>query len=37
MDETRMKKSASVGNVTIHYGGKTGKGKRIDMEMVSPY
>ena len=37
MDEARMKKSASVSNVTIHYGGKSGKGKRIDMEMVSPH
>ena len=37
MDETRMGKSASVGDVTIHYGGKTGKGKRIDMEMASSY
>ena len=37
MDKTRMGKSASVGDVTIHYGGKTGKGKRIDMEMTSSH
>ena len=37
MDKTRMDNSASVGDVTIHYGGKTGKGKRIDMEMASSH
>ena len=37
MDEAAMKAAAKVGTCTIHYGGKTGKGKRIDMEMSSPY
>ena len=37
MDKIRMGKSASVGDVMIHYGGKTGKGKRIDMEMASSH
>ena len=36
MDESTMKKSATVSNITIYYGGKTGRGKRIDMEMESP-
>ena len=30
-----MKKAAKVGGITIHYGGKTGRGKRIDMEVES--
>ena len=37
MDKKAMKAAARVGKCTIHYGGKTGKGKRIDMEMESPY
>ena len=37
MDEAAMKNAAKVGTCTVHYGGKTGKGKRIDMEMSSPY
>jgi len=37
MDETAMKAAAKVGTCIVHYGGKTGKGKRIDMEMSSPY
>ena len=37
MDETAMKAAAKVGTCTVHYGGKTGKGKRIDMEMKSSY
>ena len=37
MDESAMKAAAKVGAVKIFYGGKTGKGKRIDMEMESPY
>jgi len=37
MDETAMKAAAKVGTCTVHYGGKSGKGKRIDMEMSSPY
>ena len=37
MDETAMKAAAKVGAVKIFYGGKTGKGKRIDMVMESPY
>ena len=36
MDESTMKKAATVSNITIYYGGKTGRGKRIDMEMESP-
>ena len=37
MDESAMKAAAKVGNAKIYYGGKTGKGKRIDIEMESPY
>jgi len=37
MDETAMKAAAKVGTCVVHYGGKTGRGKRIDMEMSSPY
>jgi hypothetical protein len=37
MDETAMKAAAKVGICTVHYGGKTGKGKRIDMELSSQY
>ena len=37
MDETAMRAAAKVGTCVVHYGGKTGKGKRIDMEMSSPY
>ena len=37
MDEKAMKEAAKVGTCTVHYGGKSGKGKRIDMEMKSPY
>ena len=37
MDEKAMKAAAKVGTCTVHYGGKSGKGKRIDMEMKSPY
>ena len=37
MDEAAMKAAAKVGTCTVYYGGKTGKGKRIDMEMSSPY
>ena len=36
MDESAMRAAAKVGTCTVHYGGKTGKGKRIDMEMSSP-
>lgn len=35
MDANAMKKAASTGAMTIHYGGKTGTGKRIDMELQS--
>jgi hypothetical protein len=35
MDDTALRKAAKVNNVTIFYGGKTGTGKRIDMEMES--
>ena len=37
MDESLMKAASRVGAVQIFYGGKTGKGKRIDMEMSSRY
>ena len=37
MDEAAMRAAAKVGAVKIFYGGKTGRGKRIDMEMESPY
>ena len=37
MDESAMKAAAKVGPIKIYYGGKTGKGKRIDMEMESRY
>ena len=37
MDEPAMKAAARIGAVKIFYGGKTGRGKRIDMEMESPY
>jgi len=37
MDETAMKSASKVGTCTVYYGGKTGKGKRIDMELSSPY
>jgi len=31
-----MKKAAKpVGNVTVYYGGKTGRGKRVDVEFQS--
>ena len=35
MDDAALRKAANVNNVTIFYGGKTGTGKRIDMEMES--
>ena len=37
MDESLMRESAKVGPVKLYYGGKTGKGKRIDIEMFSKY
>jgi hypothetical protein len=37
MDEAAMKAAAKVGSVKLYYGGKTGRGKRIDMEMSSRY
>ena len=38
MDESSMKAAAKVGGVKIYYGGKSARGgKRIDMEMESPY
>ena len=36
MSEAAMKKAAQVGAPKIYYGGKGGKGKRIDIEMMSP-
>ena len=35
MDIKAMNKAARVGSATIYYGGKTGLGKRIDIEMES--
>jgi len=35
MDEAAMKRAANITAATIYYGGKTGSGKRIDMEMMS--
>lgn len=37
MDSASMKAAAKVGKCTIYYGGKKGKGKRIDMEFQSSY
>ena len=37
MDRDIMKAAATVGPVTIYYGGKGGRGKRIDIEMESKY
>ena len=37
MDAAAMRAAAKVGTCIVHYGGKSGKGKRIDMEMSSPY
>lgn len=36
MDETALRKASSVTTAKIYYGGKTGQGKRIDIEMESP-
>ncbi len=36
MDEKAMKRAATVNAPVIYYGGKGGKGKRIDIEMQSP-
>lgn len=35
MSETKMKSAARPGKVTIYYGGKTGKGKRVNVEFES--
>jgi hypothetical protein len=37
MDLAAMQAAAKVGTCIVHYGGKTGRGKRIDMELKSPY
>lgn len=37
MDQSMMKESAKVGAVRIFYGGKGGRGKRIDIEMESKF
>ena len=37
MDSAAMSAAASVGACTVFYGGKTGRGKRIDIEMSSKY
>lgn len=36
MDKKAMEKASRVGKATIHYGGKTGTGKRVDITMSSP-
>jgi hypothetical protein len=36
MDQAAMNKAATVGSAKVYYGGKTGLGKRIDIEMESP-
>ena len=35
MDKAALEKAARVNNATIYYGGKTGTGKRVDIEMES--
>jgi hypothetical protein len=35
MDEAAMKKAAAINSIVIYYGGKTGKGKRIDITCKS--
>lgn len=35
MDEAALRRAARVSSAVIHYGGKTGTGKRIDIEMES--
>jgi len=35
MDTAALEKAARVNNATIYYGGKTGTGKRVDIEMES--
>ena len=35
MDTNALRKAASVGTAKVYYGGKTGTGKRIDIEMES--
>ena len=37
MDYAAMAAAAKVGTCVVHYGGKSGRGKRIDMELKSPY
>jgi hypothetical protein len=37
MDLAAMQAASKVTTCTVHYGGKTGRGKRIDMEVSSPY
>lgn len=37
MDSSAMSAAAKIGRCTVYYGGKTGKGKRVDMEMSSRY
>lgn len=36
MTQSKMKSAAKPGKVTIYYGGKTGKGKRVNVEFDSP-
>jgi len=36
MDRRAMAKASKVGSAKVYYGGKTGLGKRIDIEMESP-
>ena len=35
MDKSAMQKAANIGKVTVYYGGKTGTGKRVDIEFQS--
>ena len=35
MDDAALEKAARVSNATVYYGGKTGTGKRVDIEMES--
>jgi len=37
IDKKYMQDSSKVGTMTLHYGGKRGEGKRIDMEMESSH
>ena len=36
VDERYMKEASKPQSLTLYYGGKTGSGKRIDMEIMTP-